>query len=316
MQVEHVAVRRRDAGQIAAGRVQHALGLGRRSARVQHVQRMLGVELLGRALVVGLLEDLVVPDVAAVLHLAVGVGSLDHDDVLERLEVAHLLVDRLLDVRGLALAPGAVDGDQRLGLGELHPLADRAGREAAEHHVVRRADAGARQHRHHDLGNHRQEDPDDVALLDAEVLQRVGELLHVAVQVGVGDVLLLAFLAAPVERDAVAVSGLDVAVQAVVGGVDLAVREPLVERRVGLVDVLGGLLEPVELLRLLHPPALPVLLGLVVDRRIVEQRVLGELLGGSNFSMSSISSSLDSRVWSDIWVVAVSATGISPSELF
>ena len=36
-------------------------------------------------------------------------------------------------------------------------------------------------------------------------------------QVGVGDVALLALLAAPVEGDAVAVAGLDVAVEAVVG---------------------------------------------------------------------------------------------------
>ena len=39
------------------------------------------------------------------------------------LEVAHHLVDVLLDRRRLALARGAVDGDQRLGLGELHALA-------------------------------------------------------------------------------------------------------------------------------------------------------------------------------------------------
>ena len=37
-------------------------------------------------------------------------------------------------------------------------------REAAEHDVVRRADARAREHRHDDLGDHRQVDPDDVAL--------------------------------------------------------------------------------------------------------------------------------------------------------
>ena len=240
---------------------------------------MLSVELLGRTLIFRLLDDLVVPDVAAVLHLTLGAGSLDHDDVLERLQLAHLLVDRLLDVRGLALAPGAVDSDQRLGLRELHALANRAGGEAAEHHVVRCADAGARQHRHHNLGDHRQEDPDDVALLDAEIFQRVGQLLRVAKKVGVGEILFLAFLAAPVEGDAIAVSVLDMAVEAVIGRVDLAVLEPLVERRVGLVDVLGRLLEPVELLGLLHPPALPVLLGLLVDRWIVEQRVLGELLG-------------------------------------
>ena len=43
-------------------------------------------------------------------------------------------------------------------------------------------------------------------------------------------------LAAPVKRDAVAAARLDVAVQAVVGDVQLAADEPLVERRVGVVE--------------------------------------------------------------------------------
>ena len=178
------------------------------------------------------LHDLVEPEVAALLHLALGLGVAHHDDRLEALEVAHLLVDLRLDRRRLALAPRAVDGDQRLGLGELHPLPDRARREAAEDDVVRRADARAGQHRHDDLGDHRQEDPDHVALLDAAVLQRVGEALDVAVQVRVGDVALLALLAAPVEGDPVAPARLDVAVDAVVGDVELAAHEPLGERRV------------------------------------------------------------------------------------
>ena len=130
---------------------------------------------------------------------------------------------------------------ERLGVGELHALLDRLGAEAAEDDVVRRADARAGEHRHDDLGDHRQVDPDDVAGLDPAVLQRVGEALDVAQQLGVGDVALLALLAAPVEGDAVAQAGLDVAVQAVVRGVELAVREPLVERRVGVVE--DGVLE-------------------------------------------------------------------------
>ena len=72
--------------------------------------------------------------------------------------------------------------------------------------------------------------------LDAAVLQRVGEALDVAQQVGVGDVALLALLAAPVERDAVAAARLDVAVEAVVRRVQLAAGEPLVERRVRVVE--------------------------------------------------------------------------------
>ena len=58
--------------------------------------------------------------------------------------------------------------------------------------------------------------PTTSPLLDAVVLQRVGEPLDVAMQVGVGDVARLALLAVPVEGDAVAVAGLDVAVDAVV----------------------------------------------------------------------------------------------------
>ena len=193
-------------------------------------------------------------------------------------EVAHLLVDGRLDRRRLALAAGAVDGDQRLRLGELHPLPHRLGREAAEDDVVEGADAGAGQHRDDDLGDHRQVDPDHVALLDAEVLERVGEALDVAVQVGVGDVALLALLAAPVVGDAVADPGLDVAVEAVGRGVQPPVLEPLVEGRVGVVEPLARLDVPVEQLgRLPQPPGLRIGRRLLVDRRIAPERPLAKL---------------------------------------
>ena len=84
--------------------------------------------------------------------------------------------------------------------------------------------------------------PTTSPLLHALVLQRVGEALHLGEQLGVGDVALLALLAAPVEGDALAAPGLDVAVEAVVGDVERAADEPLVERRVGVVEhLLPGL---------------------------------------------------------------------------
>ena len=55
LEVEDDLVRVGDAGQVAAGRVEDALRLGRRARRVEDEQRVLGVEALGRALVVGLL---------------------------------------------------------------------------------------------------------------------------------------------------------------------------------------------------------------------------------------------------------------------
>ena len=230
LQVEDVRCVNADAEQVAARRVEDALRLRRRARRVEHEERVLGVELLRLAVRVRRLERLVVPDVAPLLHLAVGAGRLDDEDRLDRGDVADLLVDGRLDRRRLALAARAVDGDQRLRVRKLHALLHRVRREAAEDDVVRCADAGAGQHRHGDLGDHREVDPDDVALPDAPVLEGVGEALDLAEELGVGDLPLLALLAAPVEGDLVAVPGLDVAVEAVVGDVQLAVLEPLVER--------------------------------------------------------------------------------------
>ena len=79
------------------------------------------------------------------------------------------------------------------------------------------------------------------------------------------------------ERDLVALAGLDVAVQAVVGGVDLPLLEPLRPRRVPLEHGLPGL-EPVELLGPALPPGLEVGLRLVVDRGVGEVRLLYEVL--------------------------------------
>ena len=188
-------------------------------------------------------------------------------------------VDRRLDRRGLAFAPSAVDGDQHLRVRDLHPLPDRLGREPAEHDVVRGADPRAREHRDDDLGDHRQVDPDDVALADAERLEGVREPLHVAVQVGVRDRALLALLAGPVERDAVAAAGLDVPVKAVVGHVQLAVGEPLVERRVRVVEHGRERLVPVQRARLLGPEHIRVELGPRVQRGLVDALGGDELRG-------------------------------------
>src|SRR5262249_17884305 len=76
-------------------------------------------------------------------------------------------------------------------------------------------------------------------------------------------------LTAPVIGDAVAVAGLDVAVEALVGGVQPPVLEPLVEGRVGIVQPLGRLGVPVEqFLRAGGPPTHRVGGRLLVERRI------------------------------------------------
>ena len=181
--------------------------------------------------------------------------------------------------RRLALAPGAVDGDERLRVRHLHPLAHRVRGEAAEDHVVRSADPGTGEHRDDDLGDHRQEDPDHVPLADAEILQAVGQALHVAMQVRVGDGAFLALLAAPVVGDALAEPGLDVPVQTVVGDVERAVGEPRDERGVGLVEHLGEGRVPVQFAGPLGPVGLGISRGSRVDVRIGDARPRAELRG-------------------------------------
>ena len=73
-------------------------------------------------------------------------------------------------------------------------------------------------------------------------------------------------------------AGLDVAVQTVVGDVQLAADEPLVERRVGVVEYLVPLLEPVQALAPGAPTSPASRLGLLVDRRVAQERVLLEVL--------------------------------------
>ena len=237
---------------------------------------MLGIE-LGRRAGLGGGDDLVVEDVPPVLHLAGRPLAAHDDDLLERLEVPHDLIDAILHRRGLALAGGPVDGDQDLRLGELHPLAYRLGREATEDDVVRRADPGAGEHRHHDLGDHRQVDPDDIARLDSEILQRAGEALHLGQELGIGDVALIALLAAPVEGDPLTPALLDMPVEAVVGDVQLAAGEPLVEGRLGVLqDLLPGP-EPMQLFGLGCPPALRVGGRLLVDGRVFQQGLSHEM---------------------------------------
>ena len=144
-----------------------------------------------------------------------------------------------------AAAPRAVAGDEDLGLGVLDPVAQRVGGEAAEHDRVRRADAGAGEEGGRQLRHHPEVDVDAVALADAELLQRVGEPAHVVEQLRVGDGAGVARLTLPVVRDLVAVPGLDVAVEAVVRGVELPADEPLREREVPVEDRVP-LLVPVE----------------------------------------------------------------------
>ena len=94
----------------------------------------------------------------------------------------------------------------------------------------------------------------------------------------VGDVALVALLAAPVVGDAVAATGLDVTVEAVVGDVQLCRRRTTCRTAGSESSSTCPTARNQSSSRgLTLPPALPVGLRLRVDRRIAQQRVLAKL---------------------------------------
>ena len=174
----------------------------------------------------------------------------------------------------LAAPVAAVGGDQDLRPAVVDPARQGLRREAAEDDRVGRPDPGAGQHRDRQLRDHRHVDRDPVAGLDAQLLERVGRLADLAQEVAEGQRPGVARLADPVVGDLVAETALDVAVDAVVGDVELAAGEPLRERQLPFERLVERLRPADPLAGSLRPERLEVRLRLGVQ-------VLGRVgLGG------------------------------------
>ena len=212
--------------------------------------------------------------VATVLHRDVVAAAPHDDDVLDRRRRRHGLVGRRLQREDVAAPVAAVGRDQHLGLGVVDAVGQGLRREPAEHDAVGGADAGAGQHRHGSLGDHRQVDVDAVARLHAEPLEGVGEPRHLVEQLGVGDRPGVARLALEVDGDLVTAAGGDVAVEAVVGDVELPADEPLGVGQLPLADRVP-VLRPVEQLGRLAGPE-PLVVG---GRLVVHPRARHEGVG-------------------------------------
>ena len=247
-------------------------------------------------------DDVVPPQVAVVVPRHVNSGAPHHQDALDGAVAVRTRRNRLVSsvLQRCRLAPAElpVAGDQQFGLGVGDPGPQCLCGEAGEHDAVHDAEPGAGQHRDHRLGDQRHVDRDAVAGDQAEVGQCVGRLAHLGLQVGVGQAAAVARLAFPVDGDPVAESGLHVAVDAVVGHVELAVGEPLGERCLRPVQHLGERGRPGQPIGLLGPEGQPVLVGLAVQllarigllgerrRRRIRRRAYG--VGGGHWLPPSV----------------------------
>ena len=267
MQVEDVPVGERHLREVAAARVQDAFGLAGRAGGVENEERVLGVEGFGLVLRLDGGELLVPPEVAALRPGDLVVAALDHEHIGDGRRVSgEGAVDGRLEREHLALAPAAVGRHDHLRarVVDARPQALRA--VATEDDGVDGADAGDGEHGDDGLGDHRKVHRDPVALADPELCEQVRGPLDLGGELRVADRAAVAGLALPVQGDAVAVAGLDVSVEAVVGHVELPVGEPLGERGIRPVECLGEVRVPVqERARLVRPESDPVRGGLGIE---------------------------------------------------
>ena len=191
-------------------------------------------------------DELVQPEIARRRERDVAAGTPVDDDVADALAPAHAqrLVDDRLERHVLAAARLLVGGDHGDGAGVDDAFLQRLRRKAAEHDRMRRADARAGLHRDHALDRHRHVDEDAVALPDAERTQAVREAADPLEQLPVSHLRHGAVVGLEDDRDLLGIAVRDVAVEAVVGHIELPVLEPLVERRVRLVERLRERLLP------------------------------------------------------------------------
>ena len=157
-------------------------------------------------------------------------------------------------------------------------------RETAEHDGVDGAQTGTGQHGDGCFGNHRHVDHDAVAQTDAQIGERSGEFGGAVAQLRIRmDNDLAGHRAVPDQRGLLAAAGFDMAVEAVVTGVEHAAGEPLAIGAHRGVEHPVPALRPGDALGRVGPPglgvAVPVRLGFVIghgsSHGVFSRRFLG-----------------------------------------
>ncbi len=257
--IEHILVRPRRPQQIAAGGVQHALGLAGRTGGIEDEQRVLGIHRLGRAIGTGGLDGGFPVDVAALDDGHIGPGVFQDQNPRHARHLFQRLVDIGLQRHLAAPAAALVGGDDKGGAAVFDTARDAVGREAAENDRMDGSDTGAGQHGIGRFRHHGHIEGDAVALLDPLIFQHIGQTRDLIMQFAIGDLAAVGWLVTfPDDGDLILASG-QVAVDAVGRDVQHPVLEPL-DAEVVLVErhVLdpGREGHPVQALRHLGPVGL------------------------------------------------------------
>ncbi len=278
-----------DIGEIAAGRMLAALRLAGGAARVHEEERRLGRHRHRVDVGVPVILDHLVDDEVAARHQrprarALAGMALPDEDLLDLVALRGRIVARdvgllLLVLHGAATIV-AVHGDQHLASGIDDAVGTGLAAEAAENLGMDDANARAGEHGDRKLRHHRHMQRDAIARLQvAEIAQKCRELVHPQIEFLVGDVLdrLALEFGDEMDRRLVLVF-FEMAVDAVIGGVDLAADEPAPKRCVAGIEGFFPVFAPGQKIRVfLEALGKIVQAETLVDVRVGQVRLGNEL---------------------------------------
>ena len=178
MIVEGVLMRHRGIDQIAAGGMDHPLGLAGRAGGIEDEQRILGPHGTGRAIGAGGFHQRLHVHVAPVDPGRLVAGMLDHQAAHPVGTMQQGCVGIRFQVGPAPAAGRGVGGDDHLGAAVVDAVGQGIGRKAREDDGMDRPDPRTGQHRIGRLGDHRQIDHHPVAAHDALGQQHIGEAVH------------------------------------------------------------------------------------------------------------------------------------------
>src|SRR6185369_6224403 len=206
---------------------------------------MFSVEWLRRTFVRSLGHELMPPVIAAWLHVDGSAGALVDDHIANRWARFERFFHGGKQFHFCPATIGTILRNHGDSLRVVNAVDEGVGGASAEHHRVRRANAGAREHSDRKFRRHAHVDGDPVAFLNPERLQKIGELLDFLVELLVGERTDFARFAFPDDRRFVLAWACDMPIKTVVGEINLASGEPLCPRGVPFKYAIP-LLKPVE----------------------------------------------------------------------
>src|SRR2546425_13226367 len=133
---------------------------------------------------------------------------------------------------------------------------------------MRRANAGASQHRNRQLRRHAHVNCNAITLPHPERFQDIGELLHFAMKLLMSERANLPWLTLPDQRRFILAPGLNMAIETIVGEIELAPREPLGPRAVPLKNLVP-FFEPMQLFCNTSPELFRLLYGFAVNTLVL-----------------------------------------------